>query len=147
MIGKPFKRVFDDSGAADTDVDNGLAFADPVESACHKRIVFHGIGEDNEFCAADPAFLRGQCRSLTDDAAHHGDGVHIQTGACGADVYTRADVFRGAQRFGNGTDQFLIRDGHALMHKSGKTSDEIDPDRIGGTLHCVREEGIVFCFA
>ena len=51
------KCCADNARTGNADVDNAFAFADAVESACHKGVIFNSIGKNNELCRADAAFI------------------------------------------------------------------------------------------
>ena len=85
-----------------------------MKRARHKRIVFHCITEHDDFGAAKTfgcdfgrAFDGFTCQL---------DRIHIDTGTRAADIDGAAHDIGSLHRFGNGTDQYLIRRRHAFLH-------------------------------
>ena len=44
-----FKRLLNDAGTGNADVDDGIRFGNAAKTAGHERVVFNGIAEDNHF--------------------------------------------------------------------------------------------------
>ena len=130
--------------SADTHTDNLLCFTDPMEGACHKRIIPRGITENDELGTAQRIIIAGKfCRAL-DDLAHFPDAVHIDTSLGGTKIYRRTDDIRRCQCLRNRVNQNAVTVGKALFHQSRKTTDEVDTDFLGGPVHgfCHRHIGI-----
>ena len=84
------ERVRHNAGAGHAHVYHALRLAHAVESACHKGVILHSVGEHHKLCTAHRVYIR----SGADDAPHERHGVHIYPGARGGDVDAGADKLR-----------------------------------------------------
>ena len=75
------QRVVHDARAGNAHVYDAFRLAHAGDGAGHEGVVLHGVGKDDELGAAEAAGVGGHFRGLFDDAAHEGDGVHVDAGA------------------------------------------------------------------
>ena len=120
--------MVDDSGTGNTDVDNIVGLCHAVECASHERVIVRGIAEYHQLGTTKGVLICSALCCLLDDLSHELDGIHVDTGLCGAQVDGGTDAVSAGESFGNGSDQKLFGRSHALCGKGRKSADEIDPD-------------------
>ena len=134
-----FQRLLDHAGAGNTHVDRRLRFAHAAERAGHEGIVLHGVGKDDELCAAQTIGIGGQFRRPFDNGAHIAHGVHVQTGLGAADIHRGAKPLGGGKHLGDGFQQTLVGVRRALLHQRGVSAEEIHAHFTRGAIQPVRD--------
>ena len=131
-----------DAGPADADIDAYFRLAHAMKRAGHKRIVFHGVGKDDQFGATDRVAVFGQFGGLFDNLPHPRHAVHIDASGCRGQVDRRTDPFGNGQRFRYRINQNQVAFGKSFVHQSGKPADKIDANSVRRPVQCFRHRYI-----
>ena len=107
-----------------------------MKSTCHERVVFRRIAKYHKLCSTDALPIACQSRSFFNYAAHHANGIHIDSGLRRADVYRRADKIRLCKRTRNGFNEFTIARTETLLDERTVAADKVYADRLGSTVKC-----------
>ena len=94
----PLQSTLHHAGAADADIDDGIAFGHAVESACHEGVVVRRITEHHQLGTAKGILVSCLFRRLQDHLAHQLNRIHVQAGFRGSDVHGTAYPLGGGQR-------------------------------------------------
>ena len=106
-----------------------------MEGAGHEGVVLDGVAEHHQLAGGDAVAVGGQLGALLDDAGHLQRGVHVDAGARGADVDTRAHALGGGKRVGDGVHQLVVSGRCALVHERGEAAHEVDAHLGAGLVH------------
>ena len=124
------------AGAGNAHVQFTLRLAYAVKRACHKGVILHRIGKDNQFCATQTIVICGNFRSFLNNFAHFGNGIHIDTSLGGTNIHAGTDPFGVLHCLGNRIHQNPVTLGATLLHQRRKTADEVDTAFLGSLIHC-----------
>ena len=113
-----------------------------MECARHERVVVYGVGENDQLGAAHGVVVLGQLRGLLDDAAHQTDGVKVDAGLGGGDVYRGADQIGLRHGLRNGVDEDFVALGEALLHEGREAADEVYAGGVGRAVERLCERHI-----
>ena len=111
--------------------EDGIRFAHAVECTGHERVILYRVAEYHQLCSAHALVVFGEERSFLNLPAHQGNGVHVDAGLGGADVYRGAHQLSFGQSLRDGFNQFPVAGAEALLDQCGISADKINSDSMG----------------
>ena len=92
------------------------------------------VGKDYQLCAGERVIIaRKVCRAF-DNTAHHSDGIHIYPRLRRRHIDRRANEVSFGKRLRDREDKVPLSPGHSLVYESRVSPDEINADRICGSV-------------
>ncbi len=135
--------MFDDTRSGNADVDDGIGFRYTVKCSRHEGIVIGRITEDDQFGASDAVALLCHFRGLFDDLSHDADGVHVDAGFGGADIYGSADMLGFREHLRDGLHEVLVGFRHSFGDEGRKATEEIDAGLLCALFEGMRDREVV----
>ena len=119
------KCVVHYAGTGNTHIQDALRLPYTVESAGHKGVVLHRVGEDHHLGAAKALIVRSQLRGFLNNAAHFRNRIHVDARFGRAYIDTGAHTLRGSHGLGNGANQLPVASSASFLNQGRKSADEI----------------------
>ena len=118
-------------------MDLAVRLAGAVESTGHEGVILRCVAEHHQLGSADALTVGGQLAGLLHGLAHQLDGVHVQTGLGGTDVYRAAHDVGLGQCAGDGLDQAAVTGREALVHKGGVAAHKVHAHLFACGIQCL----------
>ena len=142
-----FKRMFNNAGSADADINYAFRLGYTMKSTGHKRIILYSIAENYQFGAANSITVSRQFSRLFYHAPHFRNGIHVNAAFGRANTYGRADNLCFSKRFRNRCNKFTVANGIAFINKCRKASDKINANSTPSFIKCFCQRNITFGIA
>ena len=132
ILGQACQRGTHSARAGNAHMDLAVRLAGAVESTGHEGVILRGIAEHHQLGSADALTVGGQLAGFLYGLAHQLDGVHVQTGLGGTDVYRAAHDVGLGQCAGDGLDQAAVTGRKALVHQCAVAAHKVDAHLFAG---------------